>query len=143
MRTLLRLRRNQSGSTIVEFALLAPVLITMMAGVFQVGVLVQNYNAMRSVGADIARHTMIQFTIGQPMTNDAMQDYTKSVAEAAPYFMSDSRLDVAVASVASPQVANTIEKTLTITYRAPSLVEGLGLRAPAISYSRPIIVTNS
>ena len=143
MSTWLRLRKSECGSTIVEFAMLAPVLITMMVGIFQVGVMVQNYNAVRSVAADIARHAMIQFTVGQPMTETAMGDYGTGIAEAAPYFMSDSRLHVSVTPVTTPQVASTIEKTLTITYRVPSFIESFGLRGPTISYSRPIIVTDS
>jgi Flp pilus assembly protein TadG len=143
MSTWLRLRRSECGSAAVEFALLAPVLITMMVGILQVGVMVQNYSAVRSVGADVARHAMIAFTVGQPMTETAMSDYGESIAEAPPYFMSDARLTVTVAPVATPQVASTIEKTLTITYHAPSFIESLGLRGPTISYSRPIIVTDS
>ena len=136
-----RLRRDARGSAVVEFGLLAPVVIAMMLGVLQLGIAVQNYNAVRSVAGDVARHAMVQFTVGQPMTDQGMIDYATGIGEAAPYLLTSPT--VQVTDVASPQVANTIEKTLTITYQVPTVFGMLGVRGPHLSYSRPIIVTNS
>jgi Flp pilus assembly protein TadG len=137
------LRDEQAGSTMIEFALLAPVLIGAMLGVFQAGLAVQNYNAVRNVAADVARHAMVQFTIGQPMTNTLMVTYAEDAATGAPYMLRAARLDVTVVDVPTPQVTGTFEKTLTVTYQIPTLLEDLGLVGPSINYSRPVIVTNS
>ena len=51
-----RLRRNSDGSAVVEFAMLGGLFIAMLLGVFQVGIAMQSYNAMRSMTADVARY---------------------------------------------------------------------------------------
>ena len=43
--------KDESGSAVVEFALVGPVLIAMLMGVFHVGMAMQNYNALRSASA--------------------------------------------------------------------------------------------
>ena len=57
----------------------------MMLGVFQVGMAVQNYNAVRSVAGDVARHAMVQFTIGTADDGHRLRDYGTGIAEASPY----------------------------------------------------------
>lgn len=138
-----RLCRNDRGAVLVEFALLAPVLIVMMLGVLQVGLTMQNYNAVRNVSADIARYAMIQYTDGHPITADALEAHTLAVAEASPYLLSSDRITVHATDVATPQVTGTAEKTLTISYQIPTVLDNLGLRGPSISYSRSLIVTPS
>jgi Flp pilus assembly protein TadG len=138
-----RLRPQQEGAVIIEFALLAPVLIAMMLGILQLGFAVQNYNAVRNVSADVARYALIQYTTGHPLTNDAVIAQAESIAEGPPYLLSPSRLDVASTDVTSPQVTGTFEKTLTITYQIPTIFDHFGLHGPSISYSRSLIVPNS
>ena len=139
-----RLKQQESGAAIVEFGILAPVLVAMMLAVFQMAIMVQNYNAVRNVSADIARYAMIQYTNGHPMTNEAITTRAETVAQAAPYLLQPSpRLDVEVANVATPQVADTVEKTLTITYRVSTIFDQFGLQGPEISYSRALIVTDT
>jgi Flp pilus assembly protein TadG len=139
-----RLKRQEHGAVIVEFGILAPVLIAMMLAIFQIGIMVQNYNAVRNVSADVARYAMIQYTNGHPMTNDAITTRAETVAGAPPYMLRpSSRLDVEVGTVATPQVTNTIEKTLTITYQVPTIFDQFGLQGPEISYSRSLIVTDT
>jgi Flp pilus assembly protein TadG len=135
--------RDESGSTIVEFGILAPIIVAMMLGVLHVGLGVQSYNAVRHVASDTARHAMIQFGNGAPMTNLGLENYANNTGEAAPYLLTDTRLTATVTDVTTPRVARTFEKTLTITYQMPTLFEDMGLNGPLITFSRPIIVTNS
>ena len=139
-----RLKQQEHAVASVEFAMLAPVLIAMMFGVLQIGLAAQNYSAVRNVSADVARYTMIQYTTGHPMPDDVVIARTKAIAEAGPYYLSaPPRLQASVADVTTPQVPGTIEKTLTITYQIPTLLDHLGVRGPTISYSRPLIATES
>ena len=48
MSTLRRLRRDDRGAAIIEFALLAPVLLGLMLGVLQMGLQMQSFNALRA-----------------------------------------------------------------------------------------------
>ena len=63
-----RLARDKQGSVLVEFALLAPVLLTLMVGVVQVGLHVQNVNAVRNLAADGARAAMVEYQRGNLLT---------------------------------------------------------------------------
>lgn len=138
-----RLKRHERGAVIVEFALLAPVLIAMMLGILQIGLAVQNYNAVRNVSADVARTAMISYINGHPMTNDSVILLAQQTADGAPYLLSPNRLTVDAQDVATPQVTGTTEKTLTISYRIPTIFDSFGLRGPQISYERSLIVTTS
>ena len=64
-----RLARDVSGSTIVEFALLGPLMMAMMLGVLQLGVGMHGYNAMRSASADVARYAAVQYQTENELSN--------------------------------------------------------------------------
>jgi Flp pilus assembly protein TadG len=138
-----RLKAQEQGAVIVEFALLAPILIAMMIGILQIGLAIQNYNAVRNVSADVARYVMISYIDGHPMTNDSVETQTQSMATGAPYLLAPNRLTVDAEDVATPQVTGTTEKTLTITYQIPTILDSFGLRGPSINYSRSLIVPPS
>ena len=137
-----RLRRNQDGVATIEFAILGPAMIAMLFGVVQVGIGLQNYNALRNVSADVARYAMIQYATGNELSNDQMTDYAESVAEGAPYLLKSTK-SVTVTNVATPQITGAQEKTLTIQYKIPSVLASLGLEGPTISYTRPMFLAKS
>lgn len=138
-RFMLRLRRDQAGIATLEFAILGPAIIVMLFGVIQVGIGLQNYNALRNVSADVSRYAMIQYATGNKLSNDQMTNYAESVASNAPYLL-NSVMQVTVTDVATPQVTGAQEKTLTIRYQIPSVVKSLGLEGPTIVYSRPMFL---
>ena len=70
-----RIRRNDTGAAAIEFALLSPALILMMIGVLQVGVAMQNYNALRGLSADVARYTMVQYQTGNTISNSQIESW--------------------------------------------------------------------
>jgi Flp pilus assembly protein TadG len=134
-----RFRRSETGVATLEFAILGPAIIMMLFGVIQVGIGLQNYNALRNVSADVARYAMIQYATGNKLSNDQMTDYAESVANGAPYLL-NSVLQVTVADVATPQITGAREKTLTIRYQIPSVLATMGLQGPTITYSRPLFL---
>jgi Flp pilus assembly protein TadG len=136
-----RLLLRRDGAAAVEFGILAPVIITMLLGVLQVGIAVQNYNALRGVSADVTRYAMIQYATGNKLSNSQMTDYTRSVAQSAPYLL-NSLMNVSITDATTPQVSGVKEKTLTIEYQIPSIVASLGLSGPYITYSRPLFLVN-
>jgi Flp pilus assembly protein TadG len=135
-----RLGRDKAGVTIVEFALLSPLLIVMLLGVLQVGITLQSYNAVRHISADVARHAMVQYATGNHLGDDELTLYARGVATQAPYLL-NSTLIVDVDDVATPAVTGTTEKTLTVTYEIPSMLDTMGLRGPWITYARPLFLT--
>jgi len=138
-RFLHRVRRDKAGVATLEFALLGPALIIMLMGVLQIGIGLQNYNALRNVSADVSRHAMIQYATGNKLSNEQLKDYTTSVAQSAPYLL-NSLMTVTVTDAATPQIAGIKEKTLRIEYRIPSILSSMGLNGPIISYTRPMFL---
>jgi Flp pilus assembly protein TadG len=130
---------HRGGSASVEFAIVAPILIVMLAAVIQIGLALQNYNALRNISADVARHAMIQYATGNKLTNSQLGSYTRGVASAAPYLLT-STTNVVVADAATPQIAGVKEKTLTIQYTVPSLFSAMGLGGFTITYTRPVFL---
>jgi hypothetical protein len=134
-----RVRRNEAGVAAIEFAILGPAMILMLMGVLQVGIGLQNYNALRNVSADVSRYAMIQYATGNKLSNDQMRAYAESVASGAPYLL-NSVIRVSITDVATPRVTGAREKTLTIRYQIPSILATMGLKGPTITYTRPMFV---
>ena len=130
---------HRGGSASIEFAVVAPTLVLMLAAVIQVGLALQNYNAMRNISADVARYAMVQYATGNKLTDTQLGSYTRSVASGAPYLLT-STTNVIVADAATPQIAGVKEKTLTIQYTIPSLLSALGFDGFTITYSRPVFL---
>jgi len=125
----------------VEFAILSPLIIVLLLGVLQIGIAMQNYNALRNATAEVARYAMVQYATGNKLTDAQLTSYATSVARAAPYLLT-STMAVKVDDVATPRVTGTTEKTLRVDYKIPSLLDTLGLEGPAITYSRTLILTS-
>ena len=142
LRILERLKGDCRGSTIVEFAMLAPVFITMLLGVLQVGLALQSYNALRSASADVARHAMVEYSSGNPMNAEELEAYALQHSTGAPYLMREGAVEIDIVTAPTQRVVGARELTLTMTYQIPSLVESWGLKGPELEYSRPIFVTN-
>lgn len=63
-----RIGSDRRGSVLVEFALLAPVIIALLIGVVQVGLHVQNSNAVRNLASDGARMATVAYQRGNQLT---------------------------------------------------------------------------
>ncbi|MDT0508104.1 TadE/TadG family type IV pilus assembly protein [Novosphingobium sp. MMS21-SN21R] len=139
MRSLLR---DRSGSVVVEFALIGPTFIALMLGVLQIGMGMQNYNALRSVGSDVMRYAVVNYQTNNDVTNIQVRDYARSIASRAPYGLNSTRLAITVAPVATSRVSGTIEKTLTLTYSVPTVLTIIGFGEFPITYSQSIFLVN-
>lgn len=129
------------GGVALEFALVGPALIAMLMGVLQVGIGMQNYNALRNVSAEVARYAMVQYATDNVLTNGQLNAYAYNIAESSPYLLKNDRLVAHVTDAATQRVNGATEKTLTMEYRIPSLLEPFGLKGPSIAYSRPLFLT--
>ncbi len=133
-------RRDQTASSAIEFGLIAPLFLALFLGVLQIGVGMQNYNAMRSISADVARFTAITYQQGTKPTDAAIETYAIDVAEAPPYGLRSGKLTIEANTVASTQFTGAKEITLTIEYDVPSFLGFIGISEIPLSYSRPIFV---
>jgi Flp pilus assembly protein TadG len=140
MRRLLSLRKNSSGSVVIEFAILAPVLVTMLMGVLQIGLAMQNYNALRSVAAEASRYAVVQRQKSATLVASDVATQARTVAIAAPYGLKTARLTVACTNAATQRVSGATEMTLTLSYNIPTFLGIIGISEIPISFSRPVFV---
>ncbi|ANY20686.1 TadE-like protein [Tsuneonella dongtanensis] len=132
-----KLHRDERAATLVEFALIAPVLITMMIGVLQVGTWVQSYNAVRNVVNDTTRFAMVEYQRGNKISDEAIEDRALEIAGSGKYNLDES-LFVPDVTVKATEVAGIRQRRLVVTYTAPEFMPVIGTLAPAISYGRDI-----
>lgn len=138
-----RLRGDRQGSVAIEFALIGPVFITMFLGVLQIGIGMQNYNAMRGISADVARYAVVNYQTANRLTTSQLEDYARSVAAAPPYGLTRNRLTASVALATTQRVAGATEYTMTLDYTVPSVLGIMGMRDIPLSFDRPIFVVAS
>lgn len=131
---------DASGSLAIEFALLIPVLITMMLGVFQIGITMNSYNAMRSAAADISRYTVVQYQNGSYRDTNDLTTTARAMATAAPYMLDTSRLTISVSRPVTQRVAGTTELSVSLRYNAPSVMNLIGVSDIPLSYSQPVFL---
>lgn len=139
-RIITRLARCERGGTLVEFALIGPVVIGLMLGVLQIGIAMQGYNALRSAVADTARYATVQYQAGNAPTDAQIETEAESIATAAPYLLKNSQLVLDVDTDSSQTIDGAIAMTVTATYTPELILPFFDFRAPAMTYTRPIYV---
>ena len=139
-RLLQRLGPDPRGAVIVEFAILAPLIFAMLFGVLQAGIQMWCYNSLRSIAADTARYTMVEYQKQNQVTTDQIASKAVAIGVNSPY---DFNIDAFLPVVDSPasDIPGMTKFTLTMTYTPPSILDFTGIRAPTLSISRPIYVS--
>lgn len=138
-----RLARDARGAAAVEFGLVAPVFLTMLLGVFQMGMWMQSYNAMRNAVTETARSVGVEFQISNKLTDKQIEDLGLAVATTEPYMLQQDRIDVDVADTATQTFTAAREKKLTITYEMPTFLDFAGIGGPTVTYSRSLFVVST
>ena len=133
-----RFARDERGSIAVEFAMLSPLLFTMIFGVIQIGVSMQSYNAMRSICSETARYAIVEYMKKNEVSNDDIAAFAENVGESDKYlFMENLQASV---TDATSRVSTASEKTLTVRYTPPALVAFLDWAQPELTFTRPIFL---
>lgn len=140
-----RLGREDRGAVMIEFAILGPLLIIAVLGVYQIGVGMQAYNALRSITAETGRQAAVDYqrTNGNGLDEAQIQDVAEGLAMAPPYNLNPDRLDVSVEEAETQRVAGARELTLSIQYSVPTLLSIMGMSDPQLTQTRPIFVTEA
>lgn len=143
VRTILsRLGANPTGSVLTEFALLAPVMLMLMIGVFQVAVYVQNYNALRSVVSDTARFVTVEYQKENDLSPDEIHAVLLSQAVGAPYLLDTDRLEISVEPAETSRIADATEFEVEVTYTLQDWMPFVDLEEASLTYNRPIFVVD-
>lgn len=141
-----RLIRDSRGSVVIEFALIGPTMLAMLFGVLQFGIGMQNYNAVRSITAEVARYAVIDAQdaaahsdMTMRDTNTELEAYAREIASASPYGLQADRITVTVTSVPT-RIAGSSERTITVQYNIPSFLGIIGINSIPVRYSRPVFI---
>lgn len=142
IRLVKRLHESNAGSTIIEFAVLAPAIVTLFLGILQVGIWMQSYNALRSVAADTGRYTAVQYQKVNNISNIDMASWAYNRAVEHYQFKSAS-ISTDVTDAANQQITGVTEKTLSLTFSYKSYMSFIGLGDQSVTFRRPIFVKAS
>jgi Flp pilus assembly protein TadG len=134
------LRRNETAAAAVEFALIGPAFLTMFFGIAQVGIGMQQYNALRSISADTARYAVINYQKSNLLTAIQLQDYANNAAKTAPYGLEANRFTSFVSAPVTQRVAGAAEYQIRVTYRVRTWLGIIGMSDIPLTYTRPIFV---
>lgn len=137
-----RLLKDCRGVTVVEFALAAPVLMLLVMGVLQLGIAMQNYNALRDLSADVARYALVEHQTGNVLAPSQLRIYAIARATGAPYLLNAQRVD-ALVTVPEQRVPGVRELQLTVSYQVESFMDFAGIEMPFLTYTRPIFASET
>lgn len=134
------LRADRNGSAAIEFALIGPAFIAMFMGVLQIGIGMQNYNALRSISADTARYAVVSYQKGTRINVIDLQDHAIAIGTAPPYGLRRDRLVAFAFTPIAQRVSGAAEFQMRLTYRIPTFLGVIGVRDIPLTYTRPIFV---
>ena len=142
-RSLTTLAGNRDGSVAIEFGIIAPAFLMMLLGVFQVGVWMQAYNAMRNAVAATARSVAVEDQTDNKLTDSQIANTGLAVATTNPYMLDPNLIEVDVDAASTQPFPGARELTLTFTYQMPSFLGFAGISGPSVSYSRSLFVSET
>ena len=134
-----RLARDERGGTLVEFALVSPIMLTLLFGVIQVGLHVQNANAVRNLAADGARAAVVEYQRGNSLSANQIAAEIRARGVGPKYNLNLDRLDVVVTEEAS-RIGGVDEKSIAISYDMPNYLAFVDLSDLTIEYERPVFL---
>ena len=140
-----RVLADRRGAAAVEFGIIAPAFLLMLLGVFQVGIWVQSYNAMRDAAAQTARNVSVEYQTDNRLSNAQIEDFGLGIATTAPYLLDEESTVVEVDAGGPPPqtIAGTRKMTLTITYQMPSFLSFADIDGPEVTFSRAVFVASA
>lgn len=136
------LLHNTKAAATVEFAILAPVIFSLMLGVLQLGLHMHSYNAVRSVATDTARYTIVEFQKANKLTDEQIQSKAIAYAVNPPYLLEDDNLTVTITRPVT-DITGTIKVQVQVSYVPRSLLNIIGIGSPTITTTRPIYVSST
>lgn len=140
MRNLRKILRDENGAAMIEFALLAPLIMGAFLGVMQIGIGMQAYNALRNVSADTSRYALVEYQNENKITTGTIESHAETIAAQSPYGLTWGTFDATVTQPSVQRVSGATEYQIVTSYQIPSVLGFLGLNSIPISYSRPIFV---
>ena len=135
-----RLARDERGSAAIEFGLVAPAFLVLLLGIFQMGIWMQAYNAMRNAVTETARSVAVEYQTDNKLSDTQIEATGLAVATTNPYLLDSGDIEVEVTNPTTQTFTGARELELTLNYQLPTFLDFAGIEGPEISYSRTIFV---
>ena len=137
-----RLLRAEGGAAIIEFGILAPVIITLMIGTLQTGLWMQKHNALRSIAADTRRYVAVEYQRNNRISNIEMAVWARDHA-ISDYLFDGDLLSTRVEDAGTQNITGVTEKTLRINYTMESFLPFGAIGDIPVTFERPIFVKST
>lgn len=134
--------RDERGSLVVEFGLLAPVFLMLVFGMLQVAFYMQHLNAVQSLASDGARYVMIEYEKNNELSDNQIREVLLSRATSAQYLLDTDRVQITVDRSGASRVTGATEIDLTVSYTLENFIPGVTLPLSVIRYSRSVWVVS-
>lgn len=138
-----RLRKfsaDRRGSTMVEFALIGPAMMLVLLAIVQIGMQIQNYNAVRNLASDGSRFATVEYQKGTRSTTAAIETWMRARGVGGAYNLDTDRLGVTVTPVATSRLTGLVELSIAVNYDAPEYLWTVAGDTLAISYTRAVFL---
>ena len=135
-----RLIPNEDGATVVEFALLLPVIFGSFLGVLQAGIGMLTYNSLRNLSAETSRATLVKYQNSETMTLEEVELDAKNRAAGMGLAAKRFTIDVTKPVKEKQRIDGALELEIKTTYLAPSVLPFFGIKDVPITFTRPIFL---
>lgn len=136
---LYRLLKDREGAAVIEFAVVAPALITMLIGVLMIGIYMKDYNSVRAIAYDTNRYTVVEYQKSNKMTETQIAQVATAIARRSPYNLAADEIETSAVEEESG-ISGAKKFTLTVAYTPPEISGLLGISPPRIEQTETIIV---
>jgi hypothetical protein len=136
------LRTDQRGAALVEFALVAPIFLTLLMGVIQVGLQVQNANAVRNLASDGARYAVVEYQRGNKLSTDQIGMVIRARGVGPRYNLNTDRLNITVTEPTS-RIGGVREMRIALSYDLPDYLAFVNTGPFQVSYVRPVFLIST
>jgi Flp pilus assembly protein TadG len=133
---------DKKGATVIEFAIVAPIMISMMFGVFQIGLAMFAYNGLRGLAGDSARYVTVQYMTNVQLTDEQIEMHAASRATEGYQLKEDRFSATAVTSSTGSGVTGVKKVTLTLNYNAPIVMPFGEISAIPLSLTKTMYLIN-
>lgn len=135
-----RLVRNEHGSTVVEFALICPMLIAVMLSVLEVGEALRSNTGVRDLLGWAGRRAVVARQNNTAITTAALNNEIRAEAVKRYYNIETARLTVQSSIVPNVALITVDEVRIDLTYSHPLSVPFVPITSIPISVSRTFYV---
>ncbi|MFY7744541.1 MAG: TadE/TadG family type IV pilus assembly protein [Erythrobacter sp.] len=136
------LLRDERGSMVIEFGLLAPVFLMLVFGMLQVAFYMQHLNAVQSLASDGARYVMIEYQKNNQLNDNQIREVMLARATSQAYLLDTDRVQITIDRSGASRVTGATEIDLTVNYTLENFIPGVQLPLSVIRYSRSVWVAN-